>query len=147
VGYVNAMDIIDFLIIRINRGCNTEQAIEEVSKMKYPIGIEVGMNMTKSPYPLELSQLREYYDVSFSNYFILLLECLRVMKSWEPYEACDALIVLKNWIGYNEKRKDYTPVTVFGIFEKNKPGTLERRAKEILFDKLQGVADGQYFMN
>ncbi|WP_440398411.1 hypothetical protein [Paenibacillus sp. SAF-054] len=138
------MDIIDFLIVRINRGCSIEQAIAEVSKMNYPVGIEVGMKLTESPYPLELVQLKEYYDGS-SIYLFLLLECLRVMRPWEPYKIADALIVLKNWIGYNNEHKDdYTPQTVFGFMEKNKPGTLARRAKEILFDKIDGVSSNQY---
>ncbi|MCJ8015319.1 hypothetical protein MUG84_27000 [Paenibacillus sp. KQZ6P-2] len=136
------MVIIGFLIVRLNRGLSLEQAIEQVSEMKYPIGIKTGLDMTNSTIPLQWEQLNEYFE-SFDqrSYFYLLLECLRVMRtsSWGPYEACDALIVLKYWIVHNEEDHPTIREPIFRFGQKRKPDALAKRAQEILFNKLQGI--------
>lgn len=135
------VSIIGLLIVRLNRGLSLEQAIEEVSELKYPIEMKVGLEMTKSTIPLEWGQIKEYYYSHSEDYFFLLLECLRVMRtsSWEPYRACDALIVLRDWIIYNQVNYPYVEEPIFGFRQKLKPGALAQRAQEILFDKLQGI--------
>lgn len=135
--------ILEFLIARLNRGYSLEQAIEQVSELNYPRLIKPGLDMTKSPIPLQWEQLKDYYTTyPPRDYFFLFLECLRVIRtsSWEPHQACDALIVLKNWMVFNEYS---SPVTlrdeIFGFRQKRKPGALAQRAQEILFNKLQGM--------
>ncbi|MEC0239429.1 hypothetical protein P4H66_06115 [Paenibacillus dokdonensis] len=132
--------ILELLIARINRGNSLEQAIEQVSELNYPPLIKPGLDMTKSSIPLQLDQLKDFY-VSFypDDYFFLMLECLRVIRisSWEANQACDALIILKNWMAFNEySSPTSTNESVFGFGQKRKPGALAQRAQEILFNKL-----------
>ncbi|MEC0239331.1 hypothetical protein P4H66_05595 [Paenibacillus dokdonensis] len=134
------LNIIDFLILRLNRGISLEIAIEEVSNMKYPPGMKIGLDMTNLPFSLELDQLEKYYYDS-DYYCFVLFEGLRVMRtsSWESFDVCDVLIIFRNWIEYNTHENELNQENVFGFREKNKPGALGKRTQEILFDTLQGL--------
>lgn len=129
--YDQVLMTIDLLLLRLNRGQAVQQAIEEVADMDNSITIRIGLKMTNSPSRLEFSQLLVYYK--FSDYFFMLLECLRAIRSWESNKACDALAILKNrfvdHMIFNDNRFNY-----FSRNEKNTPEALEKTVQKFLFD-------------
>ncbi|MWV45185.1 hypothetical protein GRF59_16290 [Paenibacillus sp. HJL G12] len=129
--YYQVLMTIDLIVIRLNRGQSVPQAVEEVSNMDYSIMIGTGLKMTHSSHRLEFSQLLIYYK--FSDYFFLLLECLRAIRSWESNKACDALVILKSrleqHIIFDNERYHF-----FSRKEKNSPESLEKTVQRFLFE-------------
>jgi 3'-phosphoadenosine 5'-phosphosulfate sulfotransferase len=126
VRYQTALELIDLLIARLNRGFNINEAIRSLGKIEYPLSVFEGLERIESITPLNIADFPDYEE---SHFFIALLEVLRQIKHLESESICDALIILKRTL----EHKVYYDSAYTHIFEDGlTKGTPEQFAKAIV---------------